>query len=131
MVLRHAKLSQQEDALRVQIRQLTDVQRKQYYKLEAEQVKDPDTFAVLNWFFVAGLHHFYLGKFARGGVNLSLFLLSILILVIYPNHWAGYSIFVGILVIELPQLLSSQNIVHHHNNQIMAKCLADVRHSKP
>ncbi|MGF1689888.1 hypothetical protein [Photobacterium kagoshimensis] len=128
MVLRHAALKQQEDDLRGQIRQLTDAQRKQYYQLEVDQVKDPDTYAVLNWFFVVGLHHFYLGKFVRGGVNLSLFLLSILLLVIYPNHWLGYSMLIGILVIELPQLLNSQNIVHHHNNQIMAKCLAKVLH---
>ncbi|KMV30991.1 hypothetical protein L4D00_15100 [Photobacterium swingsii] len=130
MVLRHAALKQQEDNLRGQVRQLTDAQRKQYYQLEVDQVKDPDTFAVLNWFFVAGLHHFYLGKFVRGGVNLSLFLLSILLLVIYPNHWVGYSVLIGILVIELPQLLNSQNIVHHHNNQIMTKCLAKVLQTK-
>ncbi|MGR5078894.1 hypothetical protein [Photobacterium swingsii] len=130
MVLRHAALKQQEDNLRGQVRQLTDAQRKQYYQLEVDQVKDPDTFAVLNWFFVAGLHHFYLGKFVRGGVNLSLFLLSILLLVIFPNHWVGYSVLIGILVIELPQLLNSQNIVHHHNNQIMTKCLAKVLQTK-
>ena len=42
--------------------ELTDEQRKEYYDRFRREVRDPDTYAVLNYFFLAGLHHMYLGN---------------------------------------------------------------------
>ena len=44
------QLRDEEETLRKQIRELTPEQRKEYFRLEGEQIKDPDTYAVLNWF---------------------------------------------------------------------------------
>ena len=50
------ELKQEEDAIRKEITALPDAKRKEYYRLEDKRIKDPDTYAVLNYFFLAGLH---------------------------------------------------------------------------
>ncbi len=72
-------LRQEEEALREQIYQLSAAQKKQYYALEVAQVKDPDTYAALNWAFVAGLHHFYLGRWLRGLFNIVLMISGVIL----------------------------------------------------
>ncbi len=47
-------LRQEEEAVREQIYQWPVHQKKQDYALEVAEVKDPGTYAVLNWVFVAG-----------------------------------------------------------------------------
>ena len=64
------KVEQTEEELRVLARQLREPQRKAFYQTLARELKDPDTYAVLNFFFVAGLHHIYLKKYVRGCFNL-------------------------------------------------------------
>lgn len=119
------RLNDEEEQLRQQIRQLSDEQRKCYFRHEQQRLKDPDTYAVLNYFFLAGLHHFYLGKFARGMVNLVLMLIGILLL--KPLPWLGGGLIVAVLLIELPQLFNAQNIVHRHNNQQIRDLLQQVK----
>jgi len=119
-------LRQEEEQLRENISQLTDEQRKQYYVLEVEQVKDPDTYAVLNWAFLAGLHHFYLGKWLRGLFNLVLMLLggTLYFTALFPLF--GGALILLVFIIELPQLFNSQNIIHRYNNQLMKALLKQV-----
>jgi len=118
------QLNAQEEQLRSEVNALSPEQRKLFYQQEKRLVKDPDTYAVLNWFFAAGLHHFYLGRFQRGAVNLTLMLIGIL--TIYS--FAVFLIIV-VLLIELPQLFKSQRIVHQYNNQVMADILKQLTDS--
>lgn len=96
------QLRDEEEALRKQIRELTPEQRKEYFRLEGEQIKDPDTYAVLNWFVMAGLHHFYLGKTERGVINLCVMLFGLVLLPFFPI--IGIIVLLGIVIVELPQL---------------------------
>lgn len=119
-------LRQEEEQLREQISQLTAEQRKQYYVLEVEQVKDPDTYAVLNWAFLAGLHHFYLGKWLRGLFNLMLMLLGATLYFTALFPLLGGALILLVFIIELPQLFNSENIIHSYNNQLMKALLKQV-----
>ncbi|MEI5637784.1 MULTISPECIES: TM2 domain-containing protein [unclassified Pseudoalteromonas] len=114
-------LSQQEEAIREEVARLSPTLRKQYYQLETELLKDPDTYAVLNYFFAAGLHHFYLGKTMRGMFNLLLMLVGLALLPFY-----GWVLIVLVLLIELPQLFQSQAIVRQHNIDAMRQVLREM-----
>ncbi|MBQ4810352.1 hypothetical protein A7985_07855 [Pseudoalteromonas luteoviolacea] len=109
-----SSLREQEEALREGISSLSPEARKRYYQLEEQLVKDPDTYAVLNYFFAAGLHHFYLGKIVRGLINFILMLVGLITFAI-----GGWVLIVLVIVIELPQLFKSQKIVRKHNIDVM------------
>ncbi|MEQ2354327.1 TM2 domain-containing protein [Pseudoalteromonas piscicida] len=115
-------LREQEEALRNQVAQLSPAARKQYYQLEEQLVKDPDTYAVLNYFFAAGLHHFYLGKTARGVINLTLMLLGLVFILFY-----GWILLILVCLIELPQLFNSQKIVRKYNIDVMREVLDELK----
>ncbi len=119
-------LRQEEEALREQIYQLPVEQKKQFYALEVAQVKDPDTYAALNWAFVAGLHHFYLGRWLRGLFNIILMISGVILY--FATQWPliGASLVLFIFIIELPQLFNSEKIVHTYNNQLMKSLLKQV-----
>ncbi len=118
------ELSAEEDVLRGQVTALTPEQRKLYYQFEKLRIKDPDTYATLNYFLAGGLHHFYLGNYIFGGINFALTLTGIIM-------WNGIGLLLIALVviIELPQLFRSQRIVHQHNNSVMRQCLSMVEAS--
>lgn len=111
--LRSEDVKRRSEALRDAIRTLDDRTRLAYYQQYEKRVKDPDTYAVLNWFFLAGLHHFYLGKVARGLINLGLMLGGILLMTQAPG-W-GLLLILAVIVIELPALFRSQIIVENNN----------------
>jgi len=119
-------LRQEEEQLRAQIAKLNIEQKKQYYALEVEQVKDPDTYAVLNWAFLAGLHHFYLGKWQRGLLNLVLMLIGVILWLSTIGIVPGAVLIALVFVIELPQLFNSQKIIHRYNNELMKRLLKQV-----
>jgi len=119
-------VKQHEEALRLQVRQLDDPQRKQFYHQFNQQMKDPDTYAVLNYLFLAGLHHFYLGKVMRGWINLSVFAFGLLLIAVGLG-WFGAGVILVISVIELKALFQSEAIVTDHNNRIMEGLLSEVR----
>lgn len=114
-------LTQQEEAIREEAARLSPTLRKQYHQLETELIKDPDTYAVLNYFFAAGLHHFYLGKTMRGMMNLLLMLVGLALLPFY-----GWVLIVLVLLIELPQLFQSQAIVRQYNIDAMRQVLNEI-----
>jgi TM2 domain-containing membrane protein YozV len=119
-------LRQEEEALREQIYQLPAEQKKQFYSLEVAQVKDPDTYAALNWAFVAGLHHFYLGRWLRGLFNIMLMISGVILY--FATQWPliGGGLVLFVFIIELPQLFNSEKIVHIHNNQLIKNLLKQV-----
>lgn len=119
-------LRQEEEQLRDEIAKLNSEQKKRYYALEITQVKDPDTYAALNWAFVAGLHHFYLGKWQRGLVNLMVMLIGGLLYFSHLLPLFGGVMILLIFIIELPQLFNSQKIIHQYNNEIMKRLIKQV-----
>ncbi len=112
--------------LRLQVRELEDAQRKNFYHQFNQKMKDPDTYAVLNYLFLAGLHHFYLGKIARGWINLAVFALGLLLIVLGLG-WLGAAVILLISLVELKALFQSEAIVTDHNNRIMEELLSQLR----
>lgn len=120
------------ETLEEQVRQseesLGEQQRKQYYASCKNRLKDPDTYATLNYFLTFGLHHFYLGRIDRFtedmvGCGVGFFLvLNAWFQVIRWNYIGGLISFVigiGILayftLTEIIELFKSENIVRTYN----------------
>ena len=116
----------EEDKLRAQIALLSVEQKRKYYAQEVKLIKDPDTYAALNWICVMGLHHFYLGKWQRGFINLTLMLIGILLYVSGLFPLVGMATVAFVFVIELPQLFNSERIIYRYNNQLMRRILKQV-----
>ncbi|WP_220719208.1 TM2 domain-containing protein [Agarivorans litoreus] len=125
-MLKREQVEQQQEQLREQIALLPQNQRKRFYQLWQKQVKDPDSYAVLNYLLLAGLHHFYLGKWLRGAVNLVISILAIL-LVALGAGLLGLCLLVAITMVELPALFRSELIVLDYNNQQMQRLLEQVK----
>ena len=122
------KVEQTEEELRVLVRQLREPQRKAFYQTLARELKDPDTYAVLNFFFVAGLHHIYLKKYVRGCFNLFIMTCGVW-LWLNDSGWApmaGVSLIGLIILIELPALFRAQILVKNHNNILAQRVLSDL-----
>lgn len=117
-------LKAEEEELRKEIALLDQEEKKHYYQLEKQRVKDPDNYAVLNYFFAAGLHHFYLGKYGRGAINAIIMLIGIFFIETF-----GLLLIIAVCVIELPQLFMSQRIVYQYNNNVMRDTLNEIRSS--
>ena len=120
-------LRDEDEQLRTLISELSNEQRKHYYGLFVAQVKDPDTFAALNWACLAGLHHFYLGRWQRGAFNLILMFIGALFCFIQYAPLFGGGIILFVFIIELPQLFNSQKIIHQYNNQLMKSLLKQIK----
>lgn len=127
IVLKEDEVSREEERIRELVRNLSDLDRIQFYKRIRGRIKDPDTYATLNYFFIAGLHHFYLGRCMRGLIHSIVFWAGAGLLFISPvdsNAFLfGVLCVVGITVIELYALFRSQVIVLDYNNQISAEVL--------
>lgn len=118
-------LEEQQEQLRRQVRELSDSQRSSYYRLSEKVIKDPDTYATLNFIFIAGLHHFYLGKWGLGLMNILVFWGGIA-LIFFGLIELGIALLIGISVFELYELFRSQAIVLDYNNKAGQKVLKDV-----
>ena len=117
-MLNQKVVQDEEEALRLLIRDLPDEQRKEFYRLAKQKLKDPDTFAVLNYIFITGLHHFYLGHWLRGIINLIGFIIAITLLVM--GLWKlGLALMILLSLTEIYALFRSQLIVQDYNNQVM------------
>ena len=109
-----------EDEHRGKVMALSTQQRQRYHRLEQKHLRDPDTYAALNWFLV-GLHHFYLGRYWRGAINLALFVIGLLSL---PP---GLLLIGVVFLVELSQLFRSQTIVREFNLKTMRRLLDEVQ----
>ena len=126
--LKTDQVEQQEEILRSQIRELDETKRKKFYSRYSAQLKDPDTYAVLNFFFITGLHHFYLTNHLQGSFNLSGLVIG-LILIFGDSESGvvtGFSLLVLVTIIELPALFRSQVIVTDYNNRLAVKTLLNI-----
>lgn len=121
-MLHQRDVDAEEERLRVQASALPSEQRKAFYRDVKRQLRDPDTYAVLNWFFLAGLHHFYLGRWGRGFFNLAVFLAGVA-LIILQQVWPGIALIVLVSAWELWALFRAQIIVQNWNNQLYRRLL--------
>lgn len=127
-MLNQGTVNKEEERLRIQIAKLAVEKRKQFYLEAKPRIKDPDTYAALNWFFITGIHHFYLGKWLYGIVDLLLFFVGLaLIFMGYPA--LGFSVIIFITVAELWALFRSQIIVQDWNNKVYQEILNDINKS--
>ncbi len=113
-------VQEEEEHLRKLVRELPDDKRLQFFQQVETDLKDPDTYATLNFLFIAGLHHFYLGKWFRGLVNLSIFFLGV-ILLFTPAVILGVFLLLAVTIIELKALFNSQIVVQEYNNDVMER----------
>lgn len=115
----------QEERLQQTISRLPEPQRLRFYKTVKSQLKDPDTYAVLNWCFVVGLHHLYLGEWLLAAIDIALFLLGF-ILLSNGAIWLGIGVWLALAAWEFWSLARSQLIVQHWNNQLYERVLAEM-----
>ena len=122
-MLNQQEVNAEEERLRKLANALPDEQRKAFYREVKRELRDPDTYAVLNWFFLAGLHHFYLGRWGKGLINLAVFLVGVA-LIIVQLVWMGVALIVLVSVWELWALFRAQIIVQDWNNQLYRRLLS-------
>lgn len=115
----------EEESIRQQVAEMPTHLRSQFYKQVEGQLKDPDTYATLNYLFVAGLHHFYLGKWVRGLLNISIFFFGILAIVVGFTG-IGISIIIATVIFECYELFRSQLLVLDYNNKLMRKLYVEL-----
>ncbi|HEX5056949.1 MAG TPA: TM2 domain-containing protein [Gammaproteobacteria bacterium] len=123
-MLNPLEVDAEEERLRALARDLPDAQRKAFFQEATEQLRDPDTYAVLNWFFLAGLHHLYLGKWIKGLCNLAVFVAGI-VLMFVRSVWLGLGLILLVTVWELWALFRAQIIVQDWNNRLYRDLLKD------
>lgn len=120
-----------EEALRAQVNALPEAKKKAFYKAQTLELKDPDTYATLNYFLVGGFHHFYIGNMRTFAIEFGLLVMSILVL-IFANDIAFYDLPLGLIFIialslyELPQLFFSQKIARLRNLKISQHILQRI-----
>ncbi|MGR2884580.1 hypothetical protein ABMX65_22860 [Vibrio vulnificus] len=119
------QLEENEELLRKQVNLLPEVQKKEFYNRQSKKLKDPDTYATLNWFFLGGFHHCYLGKYGLFALEITMLLVSVVGLVL--GHTSALLILMLLVIYELPQLFFSQKIARQHNYDLSCKIFNDVR----
>ncbi|EHU4917122.1 TPA: hypothetical protein RQJ98_004473 [Vibrio vulnificus] len=119
------QLEENEELLRKQVNLLPEVQKKEFYNRQSKQLKDPDTYATLNWLFLGGFHHCYLGKYGLFALEITILLVSVVGLVL--GHTSALLILMLLVIYELPQLFFSQKIARQHNYDLSCKIFNDVR----
>ena len=112
--------------LKERVRELNDDQRRHYFNLLEPALKDHDTYALLNYLLLPGRHHFYLGKFFRGSLNLIILLTGTSLIFFTKYVFVGTLIIFFILIVELLALFRSQVIVMNHNNHLSKEILESI-----
>lgn len=111
-------VQQDEERIRRLVRALPDEKRLRFFTQTEKELKDPDTYATLNYLFIAGLHHFYLNKWQRGAINLGVFLCGVVLLLL-GTTLLGAMLLIAITLVELRALFQAQIIVQDYNNTVM------------
>lgn len=114
----------EEDRLRTVAAGLPDRERAAFHREARRRLRDPDTYAVLNWFFMVGLHHFYLGRYGRGLLDIGLVAAGIG-LMIGGHVLFGIGAILVVFIVELQALFRSQVIVQDWNNREQRKLLRE------
>ena len=117
LFLNQQKVNEEEENIRLSIRGLSDEVKQKIFAESKQKIKDPDTYAALNYALVAGLHHCYLGQYFRVLIELGLFVFGIYLL--FNDISVGIIFVVSMLLLEVYELFRSQITVQHFNNQVM------------
>jgi len=125
-MLNQVDVDRKEEALSLELRELDDNTRAELYALAQKKIKDPDTYAALNWFFVTGIHHFYLGRWLAGAIDLGLFCIAILLIVAGYLQF-GVLLIIAVSLVELWALFRSQIIVQDFNNRVYETLLQQFK----
>lgn len=125
-MLKQDYVDAEEDRLKAAANALPADERRAFYRDASRTLKDPDTYAALNWFFLTGLHHFYLGRWGKGLLDLGIFILGIA-LIIAGDFLAGILLILLVTAIEFWALFRSQIIVQDWNNRIYRQLLKRYR----
>jgi TM2 domain-containing membrane protein YozV len=119
------EVQEKEESIRKLVRELPDDRRLKFFKESEKKLKDPDTYATLNYIVIAGLHHFYLGKWGRGCINIVVFWAGVRLL--FTDYTViGVIIILAISIFELYELFKSQTVVQEHNNLVMEEIYQNV-----
>ncbi|MES3008765.1 MAG: TM2 domain-containing protein [Pseudomonadota bacterium] len=125
------ELNLEETELREQVSLLTPAQHEKYLQMERSLRKHPSTYAALNCFFLLGLHHFYLRRWPRGILDLLLSSIALYALFVAGSPAYGGALLLAVAIIEVPQLLNYEHLVHSYNNQMMRRCLRRISQAAP
>ena len=115
----------EEERIRQWVRELPDDKRLAFFKQAEKSLKDPDTYATLNYLFIAGLHHFYLGKWIRGSINLLIFVAEVLC-IFTGLTGLGILILIAISAVELKALFKAQLVIQDYNNGVMQAIYREI-----
>lgn len=115
----------EEERIRQWVRELPDDKRLAFFKQAEKSLKDPDTYATLNYLFIAGLHHFYLGKWIRGSINLLIFVAGVLC-IFAGLTGLGILILIAISAVELKALFKAQLVIQDYNNGVMQAIYREI-----
>ena len=128
-MLTQVQVDEEEERIRAESLNLPAHERQLFHKQFNAKLKDPDTFAALAWSLPVGLHHFYLGKYLRGLLDIFIFFLGVVFCVSGEPILItlGILLIIGVSLFELYSLFRSAIIVQDHNNQVMRRILAEVR----
>lgn len=122
------ELNLEETELREQIALLEAGAREECGRLEQVTRRSARVYAGLNLLFFLGAQHFYLRRWARGGITL-LAGLTALGLLQSGEMLYGSGLLLAMGIIEIPQLLNYELIVHAFNNRSLRLNLQQVRKS--
>ena len=73
------RVNAEEETLRQRVRDLPDAARARFYSEAGERLRDPDTYAVLNFSLICGIHQLYLRRYALWLFELLLGVLGIVL----------------------------------------------------
>ncbi|OOE73089.1 MULTISPECIES: hypothetical protein [Salinivibrio] len=118
-------LEAQETELKQQVNGLTQSQKKRFFAEQSRQLKDPDTYAALNWGFLGGIHHLYLRKYGLFVVECVLLVIAIIGLVLNQPYFG--LILAGLVLFELPQLFFAQKIARQYNYHVSREIFEHIR----
>jgi len=120
-VISNDRLDELEEQLFRDVQTLPTNKKQAYFYLQKKRCKDPDTYAALNWFFICGLHSFYIGKWVQGTINLVLMLIGLLTLGV-----GGGLLILLVFLVELPRLFFSQRTIRIHNLRLSQDILKEL-----
>ena len=113
---RDPDLERRQEAVRQRVRRLSANEQQQFHARCQEALRDPQTYAATNAVFIGGLHHFYLGRWRRGLIDLALLLTAIL-LFLTGQPLPGTLALAALVVLELPYLFFAPRIVERFNTE--------------
>ena len=118
-----------EEKIRILAGQLPGDKRLLFWTEVQKRLKDPDTYAAMNFAFMFGLHHFYVGKWIRGLLAIGLFTTGLITLFVVPI--VGVLLIACVICSAIPALFRSDAIIRQYNNELMEQMYRQVLDDAP